>query len=58
MPSNFDSNALYRHKEIVELHATEEEDAKEIEASKFDLSYIAFALAISVCMVNGAGPGK
>lgn len=51
---NFDSNALYRQKDIVELRDLEEEDAKEIEASKFDLSYIALDGNIG-CMVNGAG---
>ncbi|MFS0727827.1 ADP-forming succinate--CoA ligase subunit beta [Paenibacillus sp. 1P07SE] len=51
---NFDSNALYRHKDIVELRDLEEEDEKEIEASKFDLSYIALEGNIG-CMVNGAG---
>ncbi len=51
---NFDSNALYRHKDIMELRDLEEEDAKEIEASKFDLSYIALDGNIG-CMVNGAG---
>ncbi len=51
---NFDSNALYRHKDIIELRDLEEEDAKEIEASKFDLSYIALDGNIG-CMVNGAG---
>ncbi|WP_338555901.1 ADP-forming succinate--CoA ligase subunit beta [Paenibacillus sp. KS-LC4] len=51
---NFDSNALYRHKDIVALRDLEEEDAKEIEASKFDLSYIALDGNIG-CMVNGAG---
>lgn len=51
---NFDSNALYRHKDIVELRDLEEEDEKEIEASKFDLSYIALDGNIG-CMVNGAG---
>lgn len=51
---NFDSNALYRHKDIVELRDLDEEDAKEIEASKFDLSYIALDGNIG-CMVNGAG---
>ncbi|RCW50104.1 ADP-forming succinate--CoA ligase subunit beta [Paenibacillus prosopidis] len=51
---NFDSNALYRHKDIVELRDLEEEDAKEIEASKFDLSYIALDGNIG-CLVNGAG---
>ncbi|MCD1257834.1 ADP-forming succinate--CoA ligase subunit beta [Paenibacillus athensensis] len=51
---NFDSNALYRHKDIVELRDLEEEDEKEIQASKFDLSYIALDGNIG-CMVNGAG---
>jgi succinyl-CoA synthetase beta subunit len=51
---NFDSNALYRHKEIVELRDLDEEDSKEIEASKYDLSYIALDGNIG-CMVNGAG---
>ena len=37
---NFDSNALYRQKDIVEFRDLDEEDAKEIEASKYDLSYI------------------
>ncbi|MDQ0876456.1 succinyl-CoA synthetase beta subunit [Paenibacillus sp. V4I3] len=51
---NFDSNALFRHKDIVELRDLEEEDAKEIQASKFDLSYISLDGNIG-CMVNGAG---
>lgn len=51
---NFDSNALFRHKDIVELRDLDEEDAKEIQASKFDLSYIALDGNIG-CMVNGAG---
>jgi succinyl-CoA synthetase beta subunit len=51
---NFDSNALYRHKDIQELRDLEEEDEKEIQASKFDLSYIALEGTIG-CMVNGAG---
>ncbi|MHA6529271.1 ADP-forming succinate--CoA ligase subunit beta [Paenibacillus sp. BAC0078] len=51
---NFDSNALFRHKDIQELRDLDEEDAKEIEASKFDLSYIALDGNIG-CMVNGAG---
>ncbi|MDQ0230549.1 ADP-forming succinate--CoA ligase subunit beta [Metabacillus malikii] len=51
---NFDSNALYRHKDIVEYRDLEEEDPKEIEASKFDLSYISLDGNIG-CMVNGAG---
>src|SRR5699024_6334117 len=51
---NFDSNALYRQKDVVELRDFDEEDPKEIEASKFDLSYIALDGNIG-CMVNGAG---
>ncbi|RIX51839.1 ADP-forming succinate--CoA ligase subunit beta [Paenibacillus nanensis] len=51
---NFDSNALYRHKDILELRDLDEEDPKEIEASKYDLSYIALDGNIG-CMVNGAG---
>lgn len=51
---DFDENALYRHKDIVELRDFDEEDAKEIEASKYDLSYISLDGNIG-CMVNGAG---
>jgi succinyl-CoA synthetase beta subunit len=51
---NFDSNALYRQKDILEYRDLEEEDAKEIEASKYDLSYVALDGNIG-CMVNGAG---
>lgn len=52
---NFDDNALFRHKDVVELRdLEEEEDPKEIEASKHDLSYIALDGDIG-CMVNGAG---
>ena len=51
---NFDSNALYRHKDILELRDFDEEDPKEIEASKYDLSYISLDGNIG-CMVNGAG---
>ncbi|MEK3670784.1 MULTISPECIES: ADP-forming succinate--CoA ligase subunit beta [unclassified Paenibacillus] len=51
---NFDSNALFRHKDILELRDLDEEDAKEIEASRYDLSYIALDGNIG-CMVNGAG---
>jgi len=51
---SFDSNALYRHPEIVALRDTTEEDAKEIAASKYDLAYIALDGTIG-CMVNGAG---
>ncbi len=51
---NFDSNALYRHPEIVEMRDLDEEDADEIEASKFDLAYISLDGNIG-CLVNGAG---
>jgi succinyl-CoA synthetase beta subunit len=51
---NFDSNALFRHKDILELRDLDEEDPKEIQASKFDLSYVALDGNIG-CMVNGAG---
>jgi succinyl-CoA synthetase beta subunit len=50
----FDSNALYRHPEIMALRDESEEDEKEIEASKYDLNYIALDGSIG-CMVNGAG---
>ena len=51
---NFDSNSLYRHKDIVELRDFDEEDPKEIEASKYDLNYVTLDGNIG-CMVNGAG---
>ena len=51
---NFDSNALYRQKDILELRDLTEEDPKEVEASKYDLNYIALDGNIA-CMVNGAG---
>ena len=51
---NFDSNALYRHPEVVAYRDLDEEDAAEIEASKFDLSYISLDGDIG-CLVNGAG---
>ena len=51
---NFDSNALYRHPELLELRDLDEEDPAEIEASKHDLSYINLDGEIG-CMVNGAG---
>ncbi|MEM1371957.1 MAG: ADP-forming succinate--CoA ligase subunit beta [Pseudomonadota bacterium] len=51
---SFDGNALFRHPDIVELRDTTEEDEKEIEASKFDLAYVALDGNIG-CMVNGAG---
>ncbi len=50
----FDDNALFRHPEEVALRDTTEEDAKEIEASKYDLNYVALDGNIG-CMVNGAG---
>ena len=50
----FDDNALYRHPDIVELRDLAEEDSKEVEASKYDLSYVALDGDIG-CMVNGAG---
>ncbi len=51
---SFDSNALYRHADVVALRDLTEEDEKEIEASKYDLAYIALDGTIG-CMVNGAG---
>ena len=51
---NFDSNALFRHPEIIELRDFNEEDPIEIEASKHDLAYIKLDGSIG-CMVNGAG---
>ncbi|WP_342725620.1 ADP-forming succinate--CoA ligase subunit beta [Bradyrhizobium sp. B097] len=51
---SFDSNALYRHPDVVALRDESEEDAKEIEASKYDLNYVALDGTIG-CMVNGAG---
>ena len=51
---NFDSNALFRHPEIVAMRDLDEEDADEIEASKFDLAYISLDGNIG-CLVNGAG---
>jgi succinyl-CoA synthetase beta subunit len=51
---NFDSNALFRHPEIVALRDLDEEDPAEIEASKFDLAYIQLDGNIG-CLVNGAG---
>ncbi len=50
----FDDNALYRHPDIVALRDLTEEDEKEVEASKYDLNYIALDGSIG-CMVNGAG---
>jgi succinyl-CoA synthetase beta subunit len=51
---NFDSNALYRHPEIVELRDLSEEEPSEIEASKYDLAFIKLEGNIG-CLVNGAG---
>ena len=51
---NFDSNAFFRQKEILALRDLHEEDPREIEASKYDLSYISLDGNIA-CMVNGAG---
>jgi len=51
---NFDANALYRHPEIEALRDLSEEDEREVEASKYDLSYVALDGSIG-CMVNGAG---
>jgi len=50
----FDGNAVYRHPDVAELRDTTEEDPKELEASKYDLNYIALDGEIG-CMVNGAG---
>lgn len=51
---NFDDNAMYRHPDLLEFRDLDEEDPQEIEASKFDLSFIALDGNIG-CMVNGAG---
>ena len=51
---NFDDNALFRHADVVELRDLDEEEPAEVEASKFDLSYIRLDGNIG-CMVNGAG---
>src|SRR5262249_56431672 len=51
---SFDDNALYRHPDVVKLRDETEEDPKEIEASKFELNYVALDGTIG-CMVNGAG---
>ena len=51
---SFDDNALFRHPDVLALRDLTEEDEKEIEASKFDLNYIALDGSIG-CMVNGAG---
>jgi succinyl-CoA synthetase beta subunit len=51
---NFDDNALFRHKDLVELRDQNEEDPLEVEASKFGLNYIKLDGTVG-CMVNGAG---
>jgi succinyl-CoA synthetase beta subunit len=51
---NFDDNALYRHKDVQELRDLDEEDPAEVEAGKYDLSYVKLDGEIG-CMVNGAG---
>ena len=51
---DFDNNALYRHADVMALRDVTEEDEKEVEASKYDLNYIALDGQIG-CMVNGAG---
>ena len=51
---SFDDNAIFRHPEVAALRDETEEDAKEIEASKYDLNYVALDGTIG-CMVNGAG---
>ena len=51
---NFDQNALFRHPDIVAMRDLDEEDPAEVEASKFDLSYISLDGDIG-CLVNGAG---
>jgi succinyl-CoA synthetase beta subunit len=51
---NFDDNALYRHKDVEALRDLNEEDPNEVEAKKYDLSYISLDGDIG-CMVNGAG---
>ncbi|TIU05180.1 MAG: succinate--CoA ligase subunit beta, partial [Mesorhizobium sp.] len=51
---SFDNNALFRHPDVMELRDITEEDEKEIEASKYDLAYVALDGNIG-CMVNGAG---
>jgi succinyl-CoA synthetase beta subunit len=51
---SFDDNALYRHPDVIALRDLSEEDDKEIEASKYDLNYVALDGSIG-CMVNGAG---
>jgi succinyl-CoA synthetase beta subunit len=51
---NFDDNALYRHKDILEMRDIQEEDPREVEASRFGLNYIGLDGDIA-CLVNGAG---
>ncbi|MEL6372912.1 MAG: ADP-forming succinate--CoA ligase subunit beta [Pseudomonadota bacterium] len=52
--ADFDGNALFRHKDILELRDLDEEDPAEVEASKYDLNYVKLDGEIG-CMVNGAG---
>lgn len=51
---NFDDNALFRHPDILALRDLDEEDPKEVEASKYDLNYVSLDGSVG-CMVNGAG---
>ena len=51
---NFDDNAMYRQKQIAQMHDPDEEDPRELEAHEYDLSYVALDGNIG-CMVNGAG---
>ena len=51
---NFDSNALYRHKDVEAMRDSDEEDAREVEAAKYDLNWVSLDGNIG-CMVNGAG---
>ena len=51
---NFDDNALFRHKDIVGMRDLQEENAQDVEASKYELAYIALDGNIG-CLVNGAG---
>jgi succinyl-CoA synthetase beta subunit len=51
---NFDDNAIFRHADIAELRDFDEEDPKEIQASKYDLNYVSLDGSVG-CMVNGAG---
>ena len=51
---NFDTNAMYRQKEVADMHDPSQEDEREVKAAEFDLNYIALDGSIG-CMVNGAG---